>query len=312
MDRVTTLTSYNSVIANLMAGELRQNQAQLQVSSGKVANDLKGYGVNAEALTAANTLKTRVDSYVQTATDLAPKLDAQDSALTEVSNAGSGARQAIANAVATGSAAGLMTSLQSFFGQAVAGLNTQYNGSYLFSGGKVDTQPVNASQLADLTSPPAGGIFQNDQLVAGSQLDESTTVKTGMLASNVGQTLFTAFQSMETFNQGGGGPLTGQLTAAQTSFLTGMMQTFDQANKGLTDTQAANGLMQNQVSTSQTTQQDRQTTLQTMIGGITDVDMAQAASRLSQASVALQASAQVFASLQSTSLLNYLGSVGKG
>ncbi len=312
MDRVTTLTSYNSVIANLMAGEVRQNQAQLQVSSGKVANDLKGYGVNAEALTAANTLKTRVDSYVQTATDLGPKLDAQDSALTEVSNAGSGARQAIANAVATGSAAGLMTSLQSFFGQAVAGLNTQYNGTYLFAGGKVDTQPVNASQLSDLTSPPAGGIFQNDQLVSASQLDESTTVKTGMLASNVGQTLFNAFQGMEAFNQGGGGPLTGQLTAAQTSFLTGMMQTFDQANQGMTDTQAANGLMQNQVSTSQTTQEDRQTTLQTMIGGITDVDMAQAASRLSQASVALQASAQVFASLQSTSLLNYLGSVGKG
>ena len=312
MDRVTTLTNYNSVIANLMAAEVRQNQAQNQVSSGKVANDLKGYGVNAEALTAANTLKTRVDSYVQTATDLGPQLDSQDSALTQVSNAGLGARQAIANAVATGSADGLMSSLQSFFSQAVAGLNTQYNGTYLFAGGKVDTQPVTASQLSDLTSPPPGGIFQNDQLVTSSRLDESTTVQTGMLASNVGQNLFNAFSSVEAFTQGGSGPLSGTLTAAQTSFLTGMMQTFDQANKGLTDTQATNGLMQNQVSRSQTTQEDRQTTLQSMIAGITDVDMAQAASRLSQASTALQASAQVFASLQSTSLLNYLGNVGKG
>ena len=38
--------------------------------------------------------------------------------------------------------------------------------------------------------------------------------------------------------------------------------------------------------------------------------MAEAASRLSQAQVALQASAHIFASLQNTSLLNYLSGSG--
>ncbi len=310
MDRVTTFSAYNSVIVNLMANELRQNQAEVQVSSGKAASDLKGFGANAEALTAAQSVKSQVDSYVQNAKTLAAKLDSQNLALTQVQDAAQGARAAIANAVATGSADGLMPSLQSYLSQAAASLNTKFNGQYLFAGGKVDTAPVAAQSLADLTSPPAGGIFQNDQLAQTSRLDESTTIQNGMLADAVGSDLFDAFTSVEAFDQSANGPLSGQLTQTQIDFLTGMLSTFDSANQGLTNTVAANGLLQNRVDQAATTQQDRQTTLQTMIGGITDVDMAEAASRLSQSQVALQASAHIFSALQSSSLLNYLSSPG--
>ena len=87
MERVTTYSAYNSVISNLLQAENNQNQADVQVSSGKVASDLKGFGSNAEALTAAQSLKTRVDGYVQTATNVASQLTAQDTALSEVSDA---------------------------------------------------------------------------------------------------------------------------------------------------------------------------------------------------------------------------------
>ena len=43
-----------------------------------------------------------------------------------------------------------------------------------------------------------------------------------------------------------------------------------------------------------------------MIGGVTDADMTQAATNLAQAQVAVQAAAQVFLSLQNSSLLNVL------
>jgi flagellar hook-associated protein 3 FlgL len=306
MDRVTTFASYGSVINNLMNTESQLNKLNTQVSSGKVAADLEGFGQNAEALVAARTLQIRINGYVQANTNLTSKLDAQNQALTQVADAGSSARQAIAAAIASGSADGLMTSLQSNFGQAVSGLNTQYGGSYLFAGGKVTTAPVAAQQLSDLTSPPAGGVFQNDQLATMSQLDASTTLSTGMLADQVGTPLFNAFQQVEAFDQGAGGPLSGQLTPAQTTFLTNMLHTFDAANTGMTDTVASNGLMQNRVSQVQTAQQEQQTNLQTVVGNLSDVDMAQVSSQLSQAQVALQASARVFASLQNSSLLNYL------
>jgi len=305
MDRVTTFSSYNAVITALMNSELRLNQANVQVSSGKIASDLKGFGGNAEALTAAQTLKTRVDTFVQNTQNLSNKLDSQNLALTQVADAGSGARQAIATAVASGNAAGLMSTLQSYFGQAAGGLNSQYNGHYLFAGGKVDVAPVAAKNLTDLTTtPPPGGVFQNDQLAPTSQLDESTTLQTGMLADAVGTNLFNAFAAIEAYDQGPGGPLTGNLTTAQQLFLTSQLPTFDAANRGMTGTVAANGLVQNRVSQSLSTQQDRQTLLKTTIGSITDVDMAEAASRLNQAQVALQAAAKIFASLQNSTLLS--------
>jgi flagellar hook-associated protein 3 FlgL len=312
MDRVSTLSTYTSVINNLLTAENRQNQADLQISSGKVASDLKGFGSTAEALTAAQALKTRVDGYVQTATNVSSQLSAQDSALTEVSGAGQNARAAIAQALAGGSAEGLMASIQSAFSQAVDGLNTQFNGVYLFSGGKVTTAPVAAKTLSDLTSPPPGGVFQNDQLASTSRLNETTTLNTGMLASTVGGPLFNAFQAVEALDQGPSGPLTGQLTPAQTTALTNLLHTFDAANQGMTQTVAQNGLIQNQVAAIQTAQTQRQTNLQITIGDMADVDMGQASAQLSQAQTALQASARVFMALQNTSLLNLLGGGGGG
>lgn len=306
MDRVTTFSAYNNVITNLMTSELRLNTANVQVSSGKVASDLKGFGVNAEALTAARTLKVRVESFVQGAKNLTAKLESQNLALTQVMDAGQGARQAIAAAVASGRGDGLMSSLQSYFGQSAAGLNAQYNGHYLFAGGKVDTAPVAIQSLSGLTVPLSAGTFQNDQLAATSRLDEATTLQTGLLADQVGTPLFDAFAQIQAFDQGPSGPFGSQLTTAQSQFLTGMLQTFDAANQTMTDVVATNGLLQNRVSQSQSTQENRSTVLETMIGNLTDVDMAEAASRLSQAQVALQASAHIFASLQNTSLLNFL------
>ena len=43
-----------------------------------------------------------------------------------------------------------------------------------------------------------------------------------------------------------------------------------------------------------------------MMGNVTDVDVAEAISRLQMAQTAVQASAQVFQGLQSSSLLNFL------
>ncbi len=295
MDRVTTQTAYSTLLGSLMRSEVRQADAQRQVSTGKVASDLKGFGSNAEALTATRTVKARVDGFVQNAKDLSNKLSAQDLALTQVSDAASGARQAIANAIATGHGDGLMNSLKSYLDQASSALNTQYNGQYLFAGGRVDTPPVDATHT-----------FQNDQNATVSRLDESTTVTTGMVASDVGGPLFTDIAAVVGYDAGGTGPLSGQLTQTQIDYLTTTLAGFDSARSGIDDKVAQNGMMQNRVTNVQTVQQDRQMALETMIGNVADADMAKAASQLSQSQVALQASAQVFSTLQSTSLMNFL------
>jgi flagellar hook-associated protein 3 FlgL len=54
------------------------------------------------------------------------------------------------------------------------------------------------------------------------------------------------------------------------------------------------------------TQDARKSMLEGMIGGVTDVDMAEAISRLEQARTTVQATAQVFNALTQSSLLTLL------
>ncbi|MBP7650877.1 MAG: flagellin, partial [Phenylobacterium sp.] len=67
-----------------------------------------------------------------------------------------------------------------------------------------------------------------------------------------------------------------------------------------------NGMVQTRVDSVKTDLASRQISLAGMMGGITDADPAEAATALQQAGVAVQAAAQVFLSLQNSSLLNVL------
>ncbi len=304
MDRVTTFNAYSSILANLMRAEARQAEAQSQVSTGKRADDSKGFGGDSEALTAARTLKTRVEGFLGGAKSLENRLDSQALALSQIGDAAQEARNAVSNAIANGRADGLMSALESLYGQAVQGLNTQHNGAYLFAGGKSDTAPVSAASLAELAAAPStADVFENDDMVGVQRLDEATTLRTGFLADDVAGSFFDLLRQIKVFHDGAGGPFEGQLTEAQTAFLGGLLAPLDAARASVTETTAENGLLQNRAEATRTVQQERQDMLEGLIGDTSGVDMAEAITRLAQAQTAVQASAQVFATLKDTSLL---------
>jgi flagellar hook-associated protein 3 FlgL len=306
MDRVTTATSNSAILANLMRSQSAQQTAAEQVSSGKIGTDLKAYAPSAETLTATRAVKSRVDGYVTQNTALGDKLTAQNLALTQTADSADGARQTVLSALAAGSGTGLKATLQSWLSTAVQSLNTQYGGHYLFSGGQVDTQPVATKTLSDLTAAPLADAFKNDQLAPTSRLDETTTLPTGFLADKLGTGLFTAFQQVQSYLDANGGDFPQHLDDAATSFLNGVVSQFQTANTDLTAAAAQNGLNQSRVDDAKTAQTDRQTMLTGVLGDITDVDSAEAVSRLQLAQTTTQASAKVFQTLQDSSLLNVL------
>ncbi|MDB5430742.1 MAG: flagellin [Caulobacter sp.] len=306
MNRVSTANSYNSVLLDLMRSQSRQETANNQVSSGKSATDLKGYARNAETLTATRAVKTRVDGFVDQSSALAAKLTSQDLALTQAADSAQSAHEAILSAVAMGAGQGLKAELQSWYASAAQALNTQHAGHYLFSGGQVDTKPVAAPAMADLTAGPLTSVFQNDQLTPTNRLDESTTIQSGFLADQLGTGLFSAFQQVQAYLDANGGDFPAKLDATATTMLNSVITQFDTARVDLTNAAAQNGLLQQRVDSSKKTQESRQTMLTGMIGDIADVDMADALARMQQAQTATQASAKVFQTLQNSSLLNYL------
>ena len=311
MERISTQSSYNGVLNNLLAAETQQTKLSNQISSQQISTDLKGYASNAETLTAMQAVQAQVTGYLSNSQTTAAQLSTQNDALTEISTAASGAGQAVTAAIATGSADTLMETLQSVFQNAVQGLNTSFNGSYVFSGGNSTTKPVTATNLTDLTAAPSvAAVFTNGPHASTAQVTASTTVQTGILADQLGTPLFTALQAIEAYNQGPSGPLTGTLTSAQQTFLQGQLAGLTAAATGLNTAAAQNGMSQQEVTNAQTQLGDQQTTLSTLIGNITQTNLAQASSQLSQAQLAVQASSRVFEALQSSSLLAVLTASG--
>jgi flagellar hook-associated protein 3 FlgL len=306
MMRVSTAGNYAIVLANLANAQSQQIVAGNQVSSQKVATDLKGYAGKAETLTAMQAAKAKVDGLVDQNAVLANRFSDQDTALNEVSDAAGTASTAISDALASGNVDTLMQTLGGAFSDAVAGLNSKSQGTYLFSGGQINTAPVDAQSMPDLTAAsPLSSIFKNDQLVTTNQVDETSTVSGGMLAGKIGAGLMQAFKDVQAYQEANG-PFTGQMTDAQRTFLEGELSKFTDEHTNLINDTARNGAVQKQVTDAGTALTARQSGLESMIGGITAVNMADAVSRLQTAQVAVQASAQVFTALQSSSLLNYL------
>jgi len=310
MERISTSSAYNGVLNNLMAAETQQTNIGNQISSEQTASDLQGYASNAETLTAMQSVQAQVTGYLNNSQITATELSTQDTALTQIGAAANSASSAVTTALAAGNGDTLMQSLQNAYQNAVQGLNTTFNGNYVFSGGNTNTTPVTVADMTGLpTALAANTVFTNEQHINTSQVTATTSVQTGFLASSLGGPLFNALSTIQAYVNTNG-PFSGTLTAAQTTFLQGQIAGLDAAGTGLTTATSQNGLAQSQVKSAQDALTSQQSTLTGMISNITSVNLAQASSDLSQAQLAVQASSRVFEALQSSSLMAILTASG--
>ncbi|WP_313003215.1 flagellin [Brevundimonas sp.] len=311
MTRVSTFGNYQSALLHLMSAQSRGEEAQNKVNTKKNATDLVGFGRTSETVSALKSSQTRIQGFIDTSKTVADRLASQDLGLDRVADAATAGRLAIANAIAAGRMDGLMAAMETEFKMAQDGLNMKHQGKFVFSGGAVDQQAVvmpavpagtDLEKLAAL--PAAGDVFRNDPLKQKSWLDENVTMDTGFLANEVGQELFDVFRDLQLLHQAT--PLEGQMTDAQKTALTTLMTRFENAAKGVVDVQSRNGAMQARVETLLESQEGRKISIDTILSGKTDANMAQAVTELEMSQIAIQASAQVISQLRQVSLLNYL------
>lgn len=314
MTRVSTFGNYQSALLDLMSAQSRAETAQKKVNTQKNATDLVGFGRGSETVSALKSSQTRIQTFIDTNKAVAARLETQDLAMDRVADAATAARQALADAIAAGRMDALMGSLESLFMEAQDGLNMKHQGKYLFGGGASDRAPVDlpdipgqpgATMMAKLAAlPNENAAFRNDPLKQSSWLDENVSMDTGFLADAMGAELFAIFRDIQLAHEAA--PLEGQMTDAQKAFLTTQMGRFEAAAKGVVELQAANGGMQNRVDRLLESQEARKISVDTILSGKTDANMAEAVVELEMAQVALQASAQVISQLRQVSLLDYL------
>lgn len=311
MTRVSTFGNYQSALLHLMNAQARGEEAQNKVSTKKNATDLVGFGRQSETVIALKSSQARIQGFIDTNKTVADRLAMQDLGLDRVADAATSARLAIANAIAAGRMDGLMSEMETIFKMAQDGLNMKHQGKYLFSGGQVDQQAVVLPTLpagTDLEKlaamPGSAGAFRNDQLKQSSLLDETVTMDTGFLANEVGEGLFDVFRDLQILHQAT--PLDGQMDDAQKAALTTLMSRFEASAKDVINVQAKNGSMQARIDTLLESQEARKISVDTILSGKTDANMAEAVTELEMAQIAIQASAQVISQLRQVSLLNYL------
>jgi flagellar hook-associated protein 3 FlgL len=307
INRVGSYNALQSASFELLRAQSRQVQAQQEVATGKKASDLRGFGTQADVLTAARTVQARVETFIDNGKALSARLESQNLALERVSESINGARQAVGSAISAGRGPTLMKELESWLASTSQSLNMKHDGRYMFSGSNTDDLPVSISNLADLQTLGVAAAFHNDSAPPKSRLDESTTAISGFLADDVGTEFFTILRDIQVYHSTVGlGPLDGPLNAAQETFLRTQLGRLEAAHGESLEVTAQNGLLQNRVESAIQAQQARSVTLEGFLGEITDVDMAEAFTRLEQAQTALQASAYALQSLQKMSLLELL------
>lgn len=306
--RISTSESWHNALNNLQSAQQRQEEANNQVSTQKVATDLMGYGRSSEIIAAYQSSLAKTDSYIAVNKTVTERLNSQDLALSTASQGAGDAKESVMNALASNSGASLMESIRGNFATALQGLNFEHNGQYLFGGGNDNNAPVTTTSLSALAAAPdVDSIFVNGTVKKTSRIDASTSLQTGMLASDLGKAMMQTFKDIQAYNDD---PLTGpfgnELTEAQKAFLTTKSQEFSAEYDQLTEATSLNGTLQNRVDNSQKSLQGQSDSLSGLVSDRTDVDLSKAYSDLQQAQVSVQASAQVLANLNQSSLLNLL------
>ncbi len=256
-----------------------QNTALQQISTGRRANQLSDNPTAAANVVFSHIQSSQDDQYLQNVTDLTSQLQTADSSLNSVVTA---VTQAISLGI-QGANGTLNDSNRQAVGQEVSGIlnqvlslaNQTYQGHYLFSGTASSTQPF----VLDATQP--NGVKYN-----GNTNVNSIVVSPGnSIAINVpGSQIFT--------NPGGDllGSLNALITALQTNTNIGTAVTnLQQAFSQVTTQRVFYGNAVQQLQSTQTFLNSDKVQLGAQENALIGVDLAAAATNLSQSSTATNA-----------------------
>lgn len=307
MTRISNFVQHQSLLAELQKTNERIYKSQMQISTGKLAQQYKDIPQETGVLLSAKRVETRTAQYQTTVKQLANRLDMQNVSLEQFASTAGDLRQALLDGISLGSGQVVMEEVDGAFRQALAVLNTKLDGNYIYGGTRTDQAPVNAASLSDLIAAPTiSTVFDNNAQRIGVEVDTGQTLQYNFLADEVGQELMDSMKRIAEFNAGPNGPFAAHLTEAQRAFLTNEAVTLKTITENLNQIVARNGQYQNEVEDAGIRHESTTTAIKTFISDIEDADVAAAVTNLNQNQVVLEATARLIADLRRSSLLDYL------
>lgn len=301
MTRVASVPMQRTLFDAIQRSQEKLAATQLQLASGKKANDYADLGTEAIRTLSAHSLLARQDAHGTVAKRLNTTLAIQDANISAVESAAASMRVDIFEAIGTGQSSGLQEMINAAFQQVRSALNANESGIPLFAGSQTDELPFTAETLTDLAGVPVANHFVNDGVRASARVADGLDVQFGVLASDLGTKLMDGFRKLAEM-----GPIGEFVSPAQVAALNDAMVDIEGGLSDIRAINAENGRKQAQIETLGTRAEDRQILLKDLIARNEDADLGDIASELTQRRSVLEASYSVFSQLSGLSLLHFL------
>jgi flagellar hook-associated protein 3 FlgL len=302
MTRISTFSQFQLSTADLLKTQRDMADLGRQTTSGKVAEDLKGFDGRLTSLVSSKGLLQRAEAFTAVGKELSSRFQIQADAMTRASDATGRLRAEIIGALSNDDGQMFGTALQNALDDFVGAMNAQFDGKYLFSGERVDQKPFNALTTADVVAAATtDDLFDNGTRKQVAQIDETTRIELAPLAPEFARDFIDAFK-----NLAAAGPFGKPLSAAATTALQTAAQTFQGAHSTISLQQGIDGARAKRVDDVALRQEGFVTILSGTVSSIEDANLTEVAIKLSSAQVQLEASATVIGQLSRMSLLELL------
>ncbi|MEW9854489.1 flagellin [Novosphingobium sp. M1R2S20] len=301
MTRVASIPMQRTMLDAIQRSQQKVSATQLQLASGRKAQNYADLGTEAVRTLSAHSLLARQDAHGTVTKRLGTTLAIQDANISNIESASESMRVEMLKAVGTGQSAGLQEAIDAAFQQVRSALNADEGGLPLFAGSRTEELPFKPETLAELAGTPAAEVFGNDRIRASARVSEGLDVEFGVVASDLGSKIMEGFRTLA-----GLAPIGEKVSEAQISTLRDAVK---QIESGLTDIRsinAENGRKQAQIEDLGVRAEDRSILLKELISRSEDADLAEVASELTMRRTVLEASYSVFSQLSGLSLVRYL------
>ena len=315
MTRISSFGQQQLLLQGITTNQSRVFEAQRQITTGKKAEDFQGLAGETSTVLGAKSFNSRVETYQQTIATVRGKLDANDLQLDGMLTSMRSLQDTIRISLANNQSDGFDGVLNQTFQFVNGSLNTNFGGTYLFSGANTGTPPVNVDNLDELlalTAPtppavaaPVSDAFDNSSVSFKARIADSVDVDFGLLASDAGTEIYQVMNDLYDYHTNTTA-IDGELAQPEWNFLQTQLGKLDTAIDNLQQIQVNNGLSYERLDVVDEQHKDTAVFLETFISSIEDVDIAQAITNLNNDQLALEASYRSIGSMSRMSLLDFI------
>lgn len=299
MARVATISQHNIIQNSIFRTQERVYERQIQISTGKAAQDFSGIPQSTQRLLGMEAQMLRADEFVTQNGLVEARLNLMDSALDNMFEVASELKVRLMQKLngATGSAGAIAAEAGNMLGTISGLMNTQTNGRFLFSGSATATQPV----TIPVPDPTTFGVvdtnyYNGDSTQLTARASDTIEMTYGIPGNRAG------FQNLI-------GAIKATIEADNTDDQALMTTALTMLNSALTDLPAYRnevGASINVISRATERQEEFSIYAAGIISDIENTDIPQAITALSADETALQASFLTVGRLSQLALVNFL------